>query len=92
MNTPNIPTMLTPKETAAQCKLNNISLSEYYIKRLCKMGKIPCFKIGRKTLINWEGLINFLNNCTTEQACLSDCSQPETLLIPQLRQVPEQLH
>lgn len=57
-----IPKMVTIAEAAKMCKENQIGVSKNHIRILCKEGKIPCCKIGVKTLINWEGFLNYLNN------------------------------
>ena len=48
--------MLTIKEAAALVD----GLTEYRVRELCKTGAIPCFKAGKKYLINKEILHKFL--------------------------------
>ena len=50
-------TMLTIKEAAALVD----GLTEYRVRELCKSGKLPCFKAGKKYLINKEILHKFLS-------------------------------
>ena len=49
------PTMLTIKETAKRT-----GLAEYYIRNLVWERKIPFLPVGKKYLINLEGLTNYL--------------------------------
>lgn len=51
-------------ETAKLCKENNIGISRNHIIQLAKSGAIPSVKIGQKTLINWDGLIKYLDSNT----------------------------
>ena len=51
-----IPTMKTIRQTAATG-----ILPEHAIRQLVKQNKIPCLKIGNKTLINYEKLCAMLN-------------------------------
>lgn len=49
---------------------NNSSISEYYLRTLVKTkpNQIGAFKTGVKTLINWDLLMNYLNNqCMSEE-------------------------
>ena len=50
--------MLTIKEAAALVD----GLTEYRVRELCRSGELPCFKAGKKYLINKEILYNFLRN------------------------------
>ena len=49
-------TMLTIKEAAALVD----GLTEYRVRELCKSGKLPCVKAGKKYLINRDVLFRFL--------------------------------
>ena len=49
--------MLTIKEAAALVD----GLTEYRVRELCRSGELPCFKAGKKYLINKEILHKFLN-------------------------------
>jgi excisionase family DNA binding protein len=49
--------MLTIKEAAALVD----GLTEYRVRELCRSGKLPCFKAGKKYLINKEILHKFLS-------------------------------
>jgi excisionase family DNA binding protein len=49
--------MRTIKETAAETGLH-----EYFVRQLVKQGKIKYVKAGRKTLINLDLFIEFLNS------------------------------
>lgn len=48
--------MLTIKEAAALVH----GLTEYRVRELCRSGELPCFKAGKKYLINKAVLIRFL--------------------------------
>lgn len=51
-------------ETARLCKENNIGISRKLIIQLAKSGAIPSVKTGRSILINWHGLMKYLDTCT----------------------------
>ena len=50
--------MLTIKEAAALVD----RLTEYRVRQMCRSGELPCFKAGKRYLINKEILYNFLRN------------------------------
>lgn len=50
-------------ETAKLCKENDIGISRNHIIQL-KSGAIPSVQVGQKTLINWDGLMNYLDTNT----------------------------
>jgi hypothetical protein len=52
----NPPRLLSIKQTAATG-----ILSEYSLRQLAKQGKIPCFYVGKKCLINYDRLLAQLN-------------------------------
>jgi excisionase family DNA binding protein len=52
----NKPTMLTIKQAAALVD----GLTEFRVRELCKSGELPCFRAGKKYLINKEILHKFL--------------------------------
>ncbi len=51
-------------ETAKLCKENNIGISRKLLLNLAKNGYIPCVKAGRSILINWDGLMKYLDSNT----------------------------
>lgn len=53
--------MNTINETAKLCKEQNVGISRHHIRHLANTGVIPCVKIGNKILINWQGLMDYLN-------------------------------
>lgn len=59
LNTTQIPQMVTIKEAAERTGLAN-----FYIRQLCLQNKIIHVKAGRKYLINFDKLIEFLNGET----------------------------
>jgi len=50
--------LLTIKEAARLVD----GLTEYRIRQLCLSGKLPCFKAGKKYLINENALVRLLEN------------------------------
>ncbi len=52
-----LPRMRTIREVAATGLL-----SEYALRLMEKQGKLPCIHVGRKTLVNFDKLIEELNN------------------------------
>ena len=50
-------TMLTIKQAASLVQ----GLTEYRVRELCKTGELPCFKVGKKYLINKDILYKFLS-------------------------------
>ena len=57
MKHPNAPTLMTIREVAATGLM-----SEYALRKLDKEGKLPSFRVGNKVLINYEMLLEQLNN------------------------------
>ena len=51
-------TMLTIKQAASLVQ----GLTEYRVRELCKKGELPCFKAGKKYLINKDILYKFLSS------------------------------
>ena len=45
--------------TAKICRERHIGLNENTLRFLCKTGQIPCIKVGNKTLINWNVLMEY---------------------------------
>lgn len=58
--------MNTITETYNLCKAENIGISLNHLRYLCKNNIIPTCKIGRKYLINWNILMNYLNGEISE--------------------------
>ena len=50
--------MLTIKEAAALVD----GLTEFRVRQMCRNGELPCFKAGKKYLINKEVLYKFLGS------------------------------
>lgn len=50
-------TMLTIKQAASLVQ----GLTEYRVRELCKTGELPCFRAGKKYLINKDILYKFLS-------------------------------
>ena len=49
-------------ETFKLCKEHNIGISRRLLQMLVNNGEIPSVKAGRSILINWDGLMNYLDN------------------------------
>ena len=50
--------------TVKLCQENNIGLSRSHLLQLAKNGNIPCIRVGQKILVNWDGLMKFLDTNT----------------------------
>ena len=50
-------TMLTIKQAASLVQ----GLTEFRVRELCKTGELPCFRAGKKYLINKDILYKFLS-------------------------------
>jgi len=46
------------------CKEQNIGISMRLLRQLVKEGAIPAIKTGRSFLINWDGLMKYLDTHT----------------------------
>lgn len=51
-------TMLTIKQAASLVQ----GLTEFRVRELCKTGELPCFRAGKKYLINKDILYKFLSS------------------------------
>lgn len=49
-------------ETFKLCKEHKIGVSRRLLMTLVTSGEIPSVKAGRSILINWDGLMNYLDN------------------------------
>ena len=54
-------------ETFKLCKEHNIGISRRLLLTLVNSGEIPSVKAGRSILVNWEGLMKYLDNHTITQ-------------------------
>ena len=54
-------------QTAKLCKENNIGISRSHLLQLTRSGAIPCVKVGQKTLVNWDKLMQYLDTNTLPQ-------------------------
>ncbi|GEM_PF-5801522 len=82
-NLTSLPHMVTISEAADFCKLNKVGISKYHIRQLCKHNLIPHCKTGVKTLLNLDGLLNYLS---------SPPVQAHTINPAIVRRVPENIH
>lgn len=60
--------MRTPSAAVTEIKKSDpdTSVSEYFIRRLACDGKIPCIMAGRKRLINYDSLLQYLGSVHNE--------------------------
>lgn len=58
--------MNTLTETQRRCQAENIGISRRMITTLAKSGQIPSVKTGNKILVNWDGLMRYLETNTLE--------------------------
>ena len=54
-------------ETFKLCKEQNIGVSRRLLLTLVNSGEIPSVKAGRSILVNWDGLIKYLDTHTLTQ-------------------------
>lgn len=64
-----IPRMRTIREAAAEMKSldSQTAVTEYHIRQLALSGILPCVKAGRKLLINFDTLLEYMSNPTAER-------------------------
>lgn len=64
-----IPRMRTIKEAARALRETdeNTAMTEYHIRRLCLEGVLPTVKAGKKHLLNYDTLIEYLENPTADK-------------------------
>ena len=53
--------MNTIDNTYKRCQEENIGISRHFLRHICVNNIIPTCKIGRKYLINWNILMDYLN-------------------------------
>ncbi|MBR1442717.1 MAG: hypothetical protein IJ583_04200 [Firmicutes bacterium] len=53
--------LATIRNTYERCKEENIGISMNHLRFICKNGLLPTCKIGKKYLINWNNLMNYVN-------------------------------
>ncbi|MCR5599244.1 MAG: helix-turn-helix domain-containing protein [Ruminococcus sp.] len=51
-------------ETYKLCCEHSVGISRGLLLNLVNSGEIPCVKAGRSTLVNWEKLVEYLDNHT----------------------------
>ena len=54
-------------ETFRLCKENQIGVSKKLLLQLAKTGEIPSIQSGRSILINWDRLMEYLDNSRITQ-------------------------
>lgn len=68
-NNPRIPRMRTISEAAAELRAldPNTGMTPYHIRRLCLDGVLPTVKAGKKVLLNFDTLIEYLADPTPDK-------------------------
>ena len=56
----------TIPKTAARCKAEGIGLSENQLRTLCARGELKHTQMGKKSLIYWPNLLEFLESGTPD--------------------------
>jgi len=56
-------------QTFKLCQEHDLGISRHFLLEIARNGEIPCVKSGRTILINWDGLIKYLNNNKLESEC-----------------------
>ena len=72
----NIPHMVTLNEASRLCQENNIGISKNFIRVLIKQDAIPYIRCGVKVLLNYNGLLAYLNNPPTSNPPQSSYIRP----------------
>lgn len=55
------PTIMTVPQAAARLRNEGVPVGEYRLRLWAKDGTIPSVQCGRKTLVNYDRLVDFLN-------------------------------
>ncbi len=76
--------MRTPGAAVAEIKKSDpdTSVSEYFIRHLACDGKIPCVMAGRKRLINYDSLLEYLSSVHNDP-------EPEPIEYGKIRPIKE---
>lgn len=56
-------TLATIRDTAIHCKEEGIPISEYRLRILVSEGKIPHIAFGRKQMINFKHVLEYIDGC-----------------------------
>lgn len=66
-----MPRMRLISEAFRQLKIDdpNTDITMYGLKTIINSGKIPVIKVGRKTLINYDALIDYFNSINDDVNC-----------------------
>ncbi|MEG1805477.1 MAG: hypothetical protein RR327_03685 [Clostridia bacterium] len=61
-----IPRMRTVKDCIVMIKGEDSgsAVTEYFVRQLCKTGKVKSFSTGKKVLVDLDNLLSFLGNDT----------------------------
>lgn len=68
-NYPRIARLRTVSEAAAELRAldPHTAMTPYHIRRLCLCGVLPTIKAGKKVLLNFDALIEYLADPTAEK-------------------------
>lgn len=61
MRTAQAPIVLTIPQAAARLRNEGVPVGEYRLRLWAKDGTIPAVKCGRKLLVNFDRILDFLN-------------------------------
>lgn len=59
--------LLSIHETAQRCKVEGIPLAEAALRRFVKTGDLPAVQTGRRALVYWPNVIEFVKNGNNQQ-------------------------
>lgn len=59
--------LLSIHETAQRCRHEGIPLAESAIRRFVKDGSLPAVQTGRRALVYWPNVIEFVKNGNNQQ-------------------------
>lgn len=58
--------IMSVRETVKRAKSDNLPISEYALRRLLCEGKIPCCRVGKKALLYYPNVVNYLKTAGKE--------------------------
>ena len=58
--------IMSVRETVKRAKADNLPISEYALRRLICENRINCVKIGRKSLLYYPNVVNYLKTAGKE--------------------------
>ena len=58
--------IMSVRETVKRAKSDNLPISEYALRRLLLEDKIPCCRVGKKALLYYPNVVNYLKTAGKE--------------------------